>query len=198
MTTIINGTSNAITFPDGTIQNTAADITPAGIIIFYAANSAPTGYIKANGAAISRSTYSALFSAIGTTFGVGDGSTTFNVPDLRGEFPRGWDDGRGVDSGRAFGSAQLDQMQRIEGAFTGNRLTVGANNDIANRAGAFANNTINSTVATQVGLSAGVATQDVSQRYGFDSSQSPDARTSSTTSGETRSRNVALLACIKF
>lgn len=79
---------------------------PAGSVMWFAANSPPTGFLKANGAAVSRTTYAALFSAIGTTFGAGDGSTTFNVPDLRGEFIRGWDDARGVDSGRAFASAQ--------------------------------------------------------------------------------------------
>lgn len=79
---------------------------PAGLVVHFAASAPPTGWLKANGAAISRTTYAALFAAIGTTFGAGDGSTTFNVPDLRGEFVRGWDDGRGVDSGRALGSAQ--------------------------------------------------------------------------------------------
>lgn len=84
---------------------------PAGSVIYHAANTPPTDFIKANGAAISRTTYSDLFTAIGTTFGAGDGSSTFNVPDLRGEFMRGWDDSRGVDSGRSFGSAQSDQME---------------------------------------------------------------------------------------
>lgn len=66
----------------------------------------PSGWLKCNGAAVSRSTYAALFTAIGTQFGSGDGSTTFNVPDLRGEFVRGYDDGRGVDAGRVMGSGQ--------------------------------------------------------------------------------------------
>lgn len=85
------------------------DRAPAGKVDYFAMSSPPTGYLKANGAAVSRTTYAALFAAIGTTFGAGDGSTTFNLPDLRGEFVRGWDDARGVDSGRAFGSAQGDQ-----------------------------------------------------------------------------------------
>lgn len=84
---------------------------PTGSIILVAQSSAPTGYLKANGAAISRSSYSALYASIGTTYGIGDGSTTFNLPDLRGEFLRGWDDGRGVDSGRAFGSWQADMFK---------------------------------------------------------------------------------------
>jgi phage-related tail fiber protein len=79
---------------------------PAGFVMMYAANAAPTGFLKANGAAVSRTTYAALFSAIGTTFGAGDGSTTFLVPDLRGRFPRGWADNGSIDSGRAFGSNQ--------------------------------------------------------------------------------------------
>jgi microcystin-dependent protein len=71
---------------------------PAGLISFFTMTSAPTGWLKANGAAISRTTYASLFGAIGTTFGAGDGSTTFNLPDLRGEFLRGFDDGRGIDA----------------------------------------------------------------------------------------------------
>lgn len=84
---------------------------PAGMPGFFAASSPPAGWLKANGAAVSRTAYAALFLAIGTTFGAGDGATTFNLPDMRGEFPRGWDDGRGVDSGRVFGSAQADEIK---------------------------------------------------------------------------------------
>ena len=84
---------------------------PAGTIIWTSQSAAPSGYLKANGAAVSRSTYADLFTAISTTFGVGDGSTTFNLPDLRGEFIRGLDDGRGVDASRALGSAQADETK---------------------------------------------------------------------------------------
>lgn len=92
-----------------------AESTPAGTVIWTARSTAPTGYLKANGAAISRTTYATLFSAIGTTYGAGDGSTTFNLPDLRGEFVRGWDDGRGIDSGRAMGSSQTQSTQNLDG-----------------------------------------------------------------------------------
>ena len=84
---------------------------PAGTVLYVSSSSAPAGFLKANGAAVSREAYAALFSAIGTTFGAGDGATTFNLPDLRGEFVRGWDDGRGVDSARVFGSAQADDFK---------------------------------------------------------------------------------------
>ena len=88
------------------------DQTPAGTVIYTARTTAPTGYIKADGAAISRSTFSVLFAAIGTTFGTGDGSTTFNTPDLRSEFIRGFDDGRGIAEAVAFGQAQTDQNKQ--------------------------------------------------------------------------------------
>ena len=64
-------------------------VMPSGMIMPFAGTSAPTSWLACNGAAISRSTYATLYNAIGTTWGVGDGSTTFNVPDLRGTFLRG-------------------------------------------------------------------------------------------------------------
>jgi microcystin-dependent protein len=97
----------------------ATDLTPAGTVIYTARSTAPTGYLKANGAAVSRTTYATLFSAIGTTYGGGDGSTTFNLPDLRGEFVRGLDDGRGVDTSRTLGSSQGDATAMPSNAFTG-------------------------------------------------------------------------------
>lgn len=75
----------------------ALDSNPAGAVITYATQTPPIGYVKCNGAALSRTAYAQLFAAIGTTWGAGDGSTTFNVPDFRGEFLRIWDDGKGVD-----------------------------------------------------------------------------------------------------
>ena len=180
-------------FPNGLTNNGVTLIgVPSGAVAHFAMNTAPTGWLKANGAAISRTTYAALFAAIGTTFGSGDGSTTFNLPDLRGEFLRGWDDSRGVDSGRSFGSAQLDQMQKITGNIVGEAFTtnLGA---LSSASGALS---IGPTP------SATVSRTSVSGRgwngIGLDTSTSPDARVSSTTSGETRARNVALLACIKF
>jgi microcystin-dependent protein len=79
---------------------------PVGAILPMAAPSVPTGYLECNGATVKRSDYSALFSLIGTTYGAGDSSTTFTLPDLRGEFIRGFDNGRGIDSGRGYGVFQ--------------------------------------------------------------------------------------------
>lgn len=82
-----------------------------GVVEWYAGDVAPTGYLECDGTAISRTTYADLFAVIGTRFGGGNGTTTFNKPDLRGEFIRGWDHGRGVDIDRAFASAQADAFK---------------------------------------------------------------------------------------
>lgn len=78
----------------------------AGAVAYCAASVPPDGWLKCNGAAVSRSTYARLFSRIGTQYGAGDGQTTFALPDLRGEFIRSWDDGRTLDKDRTFASVQ--------------------------------------------------------------------------------------------
>jgi phage-related tail fiber protein len=97
--------------------------TPTGAVLWFAASAAPAGFLKANGAAVSRATYSNLFAVIGVAFGVGNGSTTFNVPELRGEFIRGWDDARGVDGSRVFGSAQTDEFEAHTHNYTRSNIT---------------------------------------------------------------------------
>jgi len=145
---------------------------PTGTIIYHASASAPDGYLKANGAAVSRTTYSSLFTAIGTTWGAGDGSTTFNLPDLRGEFARGWDDGRGVDSGRSFASAQADEIKsHAHTPSSDNGFLTGSNSG--------------TDFNFNYGSGSAVFTGGVNQ-------------TSSVGGDETRPRNIALLACIKF
>ena len=80
---------------------------PIGNITMWPSNGGiPANYLICEGAAISRTNYANLFSVIGTIWGAGDGSTTFNVPDFRGLFLRGYDNGRGIDPGRNFGSYQ--------------------------------------------------------------------------------------------
>ena len=70
----------------------ALDSMPAGAVIDFAGSTAPPGFLLCGGQAVSRATYAVLFAAIGTTYGVGDGVTTFNVPDLRGRVSAGRDD----------------------------------------------------------------------------------------------------------
>lgn len=78
-----------ITFGIVSFERPAYDPLSCGIILPYSGSTAPGGFILCDGSAISRTTYSILFSVIGTTYGVGDGSTTFNIPDLRQRFPLG-------------------------------------------------------------------------------------------------------------
>ena len=94
---------------NGTGWGEIANGVPAGSVFTFATTTVPSGYLECNGAAVSRSTYASLFSSISTTWGAGDGSSTFNLPDLRGQFVRGWDNSAGVDSGRSFASSQSDQ-----------------------------------------------------------------------------------------
>lgn len=87
-------------------NNILSKAVPAGTVLYFANSTPPEGYLKCNGAKISREEYNRLFNAIGTIFGEGDGVSTFNLPDLRGEFIRGWDDEREIDVSREFASWQ--------------------------------------------------------------------------------------------
>lgn len=69
----------------------AAGISPTGAVSMWLTSSAPSGWLLCDGTAVSRATYAALFAVVGTTYGVGDGSTTFNVPNLKGKVPVGLD-----------------------------------------------------------------------------------------------------------
>lgn len=79
-----------------------------GMVAHFPTTSAPAGWLRANGASVSRTVYADLFNRIGTLFG-SDSPSTFKLPDLRAEFIRGWDDGRGQDAGRALGSWAASQ-----------------------------------------------------------------------------------------
>lgn len=145
----------------------------------FAIGTVPAGFFECNGAAISRATYSALFGAIGTTYGVGDGSTTFNIPDYRGEFLRGWDHGRGVDASRTLGSFQDFQMEdhthglRVSIAGGSSGTLIGKLDAFANTATAFNNVAVNQWTSNLTGSPYKSGT-------------------------ETRPRNVSVMYCIKY
>ena len=157
-------------------KNTIADILtylglgedsalPVGVPVPWPSATPPTGWLKCNGAAFSAEEYPELAKAYPTN----------KLPDLRGEFIRGWDDGRGVDSGRALLSAQSDSLQNITGSFLD--MTAGPNN---NTVGAFTYSTLTPNLAS-------IATGGTFKQanYYFDASRV--ARTST----ETRARNIA-------
>lgn len=96
----------AITALQDAVNNTRP--VPVGAVFYMSRSTVPQGYLEANGQAVSRSTYTALWQYLGSP-NTGDGATTFNLPDYRGEFIRGWDNGRGVDTNRQIGSIQYSQ-----------------------------------------------------------------------------------------
>ena len=160
-----------------------------GEVAFFARTTPPSGWLKANGAAISRTTYAALFAAIGTTFGDGDGRTTFNLPDLRGEFLRGLDDGRNIDRDRRLGTAQGDAIRNITGKLDSSAM--GSGNQVL-EGKMIASGAIGTTYQQRQwsGDQGGWGEQSVS--FDFDASRVVP------TANENRPRNVALLACIKY
>lgn len=99
---------------------------PTGFSGFYAGDTPPDGWFEENGAPVSRTTYARLFAVIGTRYGVGDGSTTFNLPDSRGLSKKGWDHGRGVDPGRGLGTYQEGHLPYHEGWFRYDTVTIDA------------------------------------------------------------------------
>ena len=88
-------------------------IMPAGSMLMYAGSSAPSGYLICDGSAVSRTTYASLFAILSTTWGTGDGSTTFNLPDMRGAAPAGVGTSTGYTSNEtvALGTKYDDQFQ---------------------------------------------------------------------------------------
>ena len=106
------GTSGQVLTSSGLgIAPSWSTIIPPSAIFYLATSIVPAGFLECNGAVVSRITYQNLFAIIGTTYGSGNGTTTFNLPDLRGEFIRGWDDGRGVDTGRVLGTSQAQDVK---------------------------------------------------------------------------------------
>lgn len=90
------------------LTSLSLDSTPAGSLIHFAGATTPDGYLKCQGQVLSRTVYARLFLAIGVLYGVGDGTTTFAIPDGRGRFLRQLDEGAGRDPNRVLGSSQGD------------------------------------------------------------------------------------------
>lgn len=177
------------------------DTTPTGTIIAYTTATQPNGTLRADGSTISRTTYARLFDVIGTTYGAGDGSTTFVLPDYDGEFLRG------LDTGRTIGDIQVDATA-VNGLSTGsagshNHLMYG---DLQVQSEDYDKPTSTSTVAwsTNLGLNNPYNTA-MSQAEDPSSSQqigptNTVAAHTHTLSGdtETRPRNKAVLYAIKL
>lgn len=141
---------------------------PVGSVITFAGKTAPAGYLICDGSSVGKTAYPDLFSAIGTTYGFGEFAYEFKLPDLRGEFIRGFDGGRGVDTNRSFGSAQSDDIKNHTHAGNSGPAT-SSTSDL--KGGAFRS----------------------SDQGSYNTGEFPGSD-----STETRPRNVAMLYCIKF
>ena len=156
------------------VVNTYGRRKMAGEVFSHAGATPPAGALLCNGALISRTAYANLFAAIGILHGAGDGNTTFALPDLRGEFTRFADQGRGVDSGRVVGSGQAVQnaahTHDVFGTYQGSATSTASVTFQLNQPG----------VLNTTGLLGGV--------YSIKDSGG----------NESRPRNVALLPCIYY
>ena len=212
---LANNEVTTLTIADGAVTqaklNSSVTLVPTGAIMPFAMNTAPSGWLAANGSAVSRTTYAALFAAIGTTYGAGDGNSTFTLPDLRASFVRGAGSD-GVATAGTFGAKQADgvishthgtggesnsHFHYAVAGVTGSSepystVNINASEYIAARAESTVtpnwSYTLNgvSTVAN-----VGRTSDDVGTHTHTTNSQSPAGTT------ETRPRNIAMLYCIK-
>lgn len=176
--------SDVLMTPERTLDSIKYNAVPVGNVEFTARTTAPAGYLYCNGSAISRATYSRLFSAIGTTFGAGDGSTTFNIPDLRNEFIRGAD----AASSRPVGTTEADAFKSH--AHSGTTASAGSHSHSGNVSADPGSN-------TQVTDSQNVGSNSTFNT-GVAGAHTHTFTTNSVGSSETRPQNVALLPIIKF
>lgn len=220
--------ANVATETPGVSSKWAPLVDDVGVLGFFASTTAPNGWLKANGAAVSRTAYAALFARIGTTYGAGDGSSTFNLPDMRGEFPRGLDDGRGVDGGRALGSAQGHQnASHTHTGTTGNQSAdhthSGTTSSVGNHTHGISGNAggaiqiLPAQSGAVAAIGPGAAAGNYAYQYngvdiiqaagghnhtittgGISTNHTHSFTTASSGGAEARPRNVAWLACIRF
>lgn len=183
----IDGTSSDTIISPETLAAVVATLTnllvPTGAVMHFAGD-APAGWLLCDGAAVT-ATYGDLRAYLldaGSPYGVSGADP--RLPDLRGEFIRGADLGRGVDAGRAFGSGQLDQIQRITGQFNNIQFLGGADETVGVARRHFITNSAIWQGATNVARNT---------RLSIDTDFDPSIRDGA----ETRPRNVALRPCIK-
>lgn len=183
--------TDIIVYSDGSnIYVAPANGMPTGSVINFAGTSAPYGYLSCDGTAYSRSTYAALYAAIGTTWGAGNGTTTFNVPDLRGMFLRGTGTNATGSSSGAVGPSvgayaadtYLNHSHTATSTDSGHTHTIGSTGPNGAGGGGLPGFGTSTTVTTNTG-NANITTTVAA----------------STTGGtETKPKNYGVLYCIKF
>jgi microcystin-dependent protein len=161
--------------PAGSMQmyaGTATQTVSVGVVT----TTAPSGWLLANGDAISRTTYSSLFSAIGTTYGTGDGSTTFNLPDLRGRLPMGAGTGVGLNASGTGVTSGTAMTARALGAWFGEETHLLTTSELASHThantvsggttGSMSANASHSHSLANMSSSTGVGVYNITNRSG--------------------------------
>ena len=198
----------------GALSFTTVSGVPSGSVFCMAVATVPSGYLECNGAAVSRTTYAVLFAVIGTAYGTGNGSSTFNLPDLRGEFVRGFDNGKGTDSGRSIATSQGSQnAQHNHSATTtgsvGNHrhnyaFAQGSNGGVGNNFGGSGITSVSQSGGRLAELeqSGGNDGQDLRGYTAETNDTTPSLSVSTTIANqggnESRPRNIAMMYVIKF
>ena len=197
-----NGDPAALAIGTGTLTGNGTDVSwgaggfamPAGAVQMFANETVPTGWLECNGAAVSRSTYATLFAAIGTLYGVGDGSSTFNVLDMRGQFPRGWSHGSTTDADRA---SRTNAGGGLTGDRVGTKQSDAIRNIVGQQASAYAALHQSNLSLTGAFYNAGSASTNYSEQSGLGARLGFDASRVVATGSDNRPTNVALMYCIK-
>ena len=191
----------------GALSFTTVQGVPSGSVFCMAVATVPSGYLECNGAAVSRSTYAVLFAVIGTAYGTGNGSTTFNLPDLRGEFVRGFDNGRGVDNGRSIASSQSSQFGQHNHSVSASSSTSvtdpGHFHNLLYDNGSFGGSSgavtpRGSSTPSNPGISNRISTKTTGISVSTSTSISQSNRGGTSNSSETRPRSIAMMYVIKI
>ena len=181
---------------------------PSGSVFCMAVATVPSGYLECNGAAVSRTTYAALFAIIGTNYGTGNGSSTFNLPDLRGEFVRGFDHGRGVDNNRSIndpqGASNASHNHSISASGTTSTKSLTGSVNVISESFAGFGGSATGVFTKKGGFNAGGTPggPDSNNCGGFDMNASHNhtvtvSGTSGSQGSEARPRNIAMMYIIK-
>lgn len=176
------------------LASDAIDANPIGTVIYYAGNTPPVGYLVANGSILDRTVYVDLFNAIGTIYNLGtELASQFRIPDLRGEFIRGWDGGRNVDRDRVFGSFEDYATANPRNNSQSTRLAQPNADTVTFDQSAGTPHLAGFARVTRVGENLTANAVDT-----IGSGYQIDVLNVLTGDDETRPRNIALLPCIKF
>ena len=155
--------TDALILHDGSAAG-GIEIVPSGTIVAFGNTTAPTGGLVCNDAAVSRSTYARLFAAIGTSFGVGDGSSNFNVPDLRDRAPLGFGTNMSSLGAATTGIAASAVMASASktGVTTGTSTTGSTTQSVSTNSGTFATSAKDSSTGSAItGVSTSAHTHSI-------------------------------------